>query len=701
MKNKKVATILFVLLSLSASICFADNPIVQTIYTADPAPMVYNGVCYVYTGHDEDTLVNNFFTMKDWRCYSSTDMVNWTDHGSPMSLTTFSWGASDAWAGQCVYRNGKFYWYVPVVKNGGGQAIGVGVATSPTGPFTDALGKPLIASAEIDPTVFVDEDGQAYLYYGNPNLWWVKLNTDMISCSGSPAQIQLTTASFGVRSNTDRPTQYEEGPWLYKRSGLYYMIFAAGPISEHISYSTSNGPTGPWTFRNTIMPTQGSSFTNHPGICDFNGNSYFFYHNGALTGGGGYHRSVCVEKFSYNADGTIPTINMTTGGVPQIGNLNPYVQTEAETICWESGVETETCGEGGMDVCSIENGDYVKVKGVDFGTGATSFDARVSSATSGGNIEIRLDSASGTLVGTCAVSGTGGWQTWTTKSCAITSVTGLHDLYFRYTGGSGFLFNINWWKFSGGSTTAAPTAVPTAVPTIGPTPVPGTIFIACGSTSAVGDFQPDQYFSGGSTFNNTNTIDVSALGSNPPPTALFNNERYGAISYTIPGFTAGSSYNVTLYFAETYLTAAGGRLFNVSINGASILSSFDIFATAGAQNKAIAKSITTAADSSGQIVIQFTAATENPKINGIAIVPDTNGTPAPTAVPGCSAKGDANSSGTIDIVDALIIAQEYVGLNPSPYDAVCADVNCSGTVDIVDALLVAQYYVGLISSFPC
>ncbi|NLK40718.1 MAG: family 43 glycosylhydrolase, partial [Planctomycetes bacterium] len=94
--------------------CYADNPIVQTSYTADPAPSVYNDTVYLYTTHDEDELVNHFFTMNDWRCYSSTDMVNWTDHGSPLSYKDFSWASGDAWAGQCIYRNGKFYFYVPM-----------------------------------------------------------------------------------------------------------------------------------------------------------------------------------------------------------------------------------------------------------------------------------------------------------------------------------------------------------------------------------------------------------------------------------------------------------------------------------------------------------------------------------------------------------------------------------------------------------
>jgi hypothetical protein len=465
--RKIILILLSILLIMTLDIysCFADNPIVQTIYTADPAPMVYNGRCYVYTTHDEDVLVDNFFTMNDWWCYSSEDMVNWTDHGCVLSYTDFSWSSGKAWAGQCVERNGKFYFYVPLAKKSGGEAIGVAVSDSPTGPFVDALGKPLIDRGwgDIDPTVFIDDDGQAYLYWGNPDLYYVKLNTDMISYSGGIVKVPLTTSGFGTRSKDDRPTTYEEGPWFYKRNNLYYMVFAAGPISEHIGYSTSTSPNGPWTYRGVVMPTQGSSFTNHPGTIDYKGNSYFFYHNGALPGGGGYHRSVCVEQFEYNPDGTIPKINMTKEGATQIGTLNPYIRNEAETICWSSGIETEKCSEGGMNVGFIENGDYIKVKGVNFGSGAASFEARVASASNGGNIEIRLDSPTGKLVGTCAVTETGGWQTWTTKSCQISGADGIHDLYFVFKGGSSYLFNMDWWGFS--PVEPDPTPTPTSLPT--------------------------------------------------------------------------------------------------------------------------------------------------------------------------------------------------------------------------------------------
>ncbi|KAK1230577.1 hypothetical protein PQX77_006314 [Marasmius sp. AFHP31] len=426
----------------------ADNPIVQTIYTADPAPMVYNDRFYVFTGHDEDGSTS--YNMREWHMYSTTDMANWQDHGSPLGLAQFSWANSRAWAGQAIARNNKFYWYVPVRRSGTNtMAIGVAVSDNITGPYSDAIGKPLVENNEIDPTVFIDTDGQAYLYWGNPNLSYVKLNQDMISYSGSTVKVELTTAGFGTRTgNPQRPTTFEEAPWLYKRNGLYYMIYAANFPPEDIRYSTGPSATGPWTYRGLIMASAGTSNTNHPGIVDYKNNSYFVYHNSALPGGSSYTRSVAVERFVYNSDGSIPIINMTSAGPPQLGTLNPYVRQEAETIAFSSGLHTEVCSEGTLNVWSINNGDWIKVKGVGFGNGAKSFTARVSSAASGGKIELRLGSSSGTLIGTCTVPGTGGWQSWTTVTCPVSGATGTQDLFFRFTGGgTADLFNFNWWQF--------------------------------------------------------------------------------------------------------------------------------------------------------------------------------------------------------------------------------------------------------------
>jgi MYXO-CTERM domain-containing protein len=450
---------------------FADNPIVQTNYTSDPAPVVSNGTMYLVTTHDENvagqpcTAVAGY-TLCRWFAYSSTDMVNWTDHGAIASWSTFGWAADAAWAPQVIPRNGKFYLYAPLNNKSGATVIGVGVSTSPSGPYQDALGQPLVTAGcaggtgDIDPTVFIDDDGQAYLYFGRSVPGYVKLNSDMISFSGGVQCPTDSSSTFGPAPAAGGfPTQYEEGPWIMKHAGVYYLAYAANGIPEDISYSRATVPIGPFTYGGTIMKATGASFTNHTGIVDFNGHSYFFYHNGALQKGGsvpangdGFHRSVCLEEFTYNADGSFPTITPTTGGPKPLANLNPFLQTEAETIAFESGVQTEVTNDtgGGMDVTNVQNGGYIKVRSVDFGSGATSFSARVASSTSGGSIELHLDSLTGATIGNCAVTGTGGAQTWKTQSgCAVTGATGVHDVFLKFTGGSGDLFNFNWWKFDG------------------------------------------------------------------------------------------------------------------------------------------------------------------------------------------------------------------------------------------------------------
>jgi arabinoxylan arabinofuranohydrolase len=443
MKISKSFRNLLLLLVLANSIAKAQNPIIQTKYTADPAPMVYNDTLFLYVDHDGDENIG-FFNMKNWLLYKTTDMVNWTDCGEVASLKTFSkWGRQDngAWALQCIPRNGKFYLYCPVQLSG----IGVAVANTPYGPFSDPIGKPLIknSSDDIDPTIFIDDDNQAYLYWGNPQPYYVKMNENMISYSGS------------ITTQTVKPDKYVEGPWLTKRNGLYYLLYAASGIPENLAYATSDSPLGPWKYQGVIMPIQGGSFTNHCGVADFKGNSYLFYHNGALPGGGGYKRSVCVEQFSYNADGTFPTINMTTQGITKaLSNLNPYQRVEAETMAYESGVETNRDKTYGMYVDSISNGDYIKVRSVDFGVdGAAMFTASVASSGKGAKIELHIDQINGTLVSTMPINYTDG--KWKTEKAVVKNCKGLHDLYFVFKGdvGNDTLFKFDYWKMTQKTTT--------------------------------------------------------------------------------------------------------------------------------------------------------------------------------------------------------------------------------------------------------
>ena len=457
---KKILTL--ALLGLFAAFqAKAQNPFVQTWCTSDPAPMVHNGTMYVYTGHDEDGA--DFFWMQEWRVYSTQDMVNWTDHGSPLALESFSWADDRAWASQCVERDGHFYWYICAhSKLSNGMAIGVAVGDSPTGPFRDALGKPLFENGSwdhIDPTVFIDDDGQAWLMWGNPRVYYLKLNRDMISYEGEVGMLPMTEEAFGSPAMNERvqgkqyKDSYVEGPWLTKRNGKYQLLYAAGGIPEHISYSTSPSPTGPWTYAGQIMPqVETGSFTNHCGVADFKGHSYFFYHTGKLPGGGGFGRSVAVEEFKYNADGSFPTIMPTDEGVKPVGTFSPYRHVEAETMAFSKGIKTEQNNEAGVYVTDIHNGDFIKLQNVDFGNKVPrTFTAKVASGLRGGAIEVRIDSLGGQQLVRLEVPGTGGWEAWQTLTADLTAIaTGTHDLYFVFTGRKGpKLFNFDWWEMRG------------------------------------------------------------------------------------------------------------------------------------------------------------------------------------------------------------------------------------------------------------
>lgn len=293
----------------------AAVPITTTIYTADPAALVVGDTLYLHTGHDEAPAGGTNFVMRDWHVFTSADATTFTDQGAKLSISNFSWAGADAWAGE-VERgaDGRYYWYVPVNGNGAGwMDIGVAVGNSPLGPFTDAKGGPLVSDStpnssplNIDPTVFTDDDGQVYLYWGSYyGLRAAKLNSNMTSINGS-----VTTPS-GV-------TNFWEAPWMFKRNGVYYLAYAANdsgcaaPGYACIRYATASNPLGPWTHRGIVLD-QVTSTTNHPAIIEFKGQWYMVYHNAAAPGGGNFRRSVTLDKLYWNADGTMQKVIQTTG----------------------------------------------------------------------------------------------------------------------------------------------------------------------------------------------------------------------------------------------------------------------------------------------------------------------------------------------------------------------------------------------------
>lgn len=424
-----------------------NNPIIQTKFTADPAPMVYNNTVFLYTTRDQAEPEEGMagFKMKEWLLYTSTDMVNWTDHGVIASLESFAWANHDngAWAPQCIERNGKFYLYCPLH----GKGIGVLVADTPYGPFTDPLDKPLVHNSweDIDPTVLIDDDGQVYMYWGNPGLYYVKLNEDMISYSGE------------VVKDASKPDNYQEAAWHYKHGGKYYLAYASTCCPEGMGYAMSDKPTDTWEAKGYVMAPDGRSSGNHPGIIDYKGKSWAFGFNYALhyaTGTRNVHserRSVTLDIMNYNTDGTIQQLPFWRAeGVEPVGILNPYKRVEAETIAWSEGLETERDPKIGMYVTSVHTGDYLKVRNVDFGRKtAGTFLANVAASSGNGSIEIRLDSPTdGTLIGVLPVSSTGGVGQWQVQSAKVKGMKGKHDVYLIFKGESADeLFNFDYWLF--------------------------------------------------------------------------------------------------------------------------------------------------------------------------------------------------------------------------------------------------------------
>ncbi|WP_088135105.1 non-reducing end alpha-L-arabinofuranosidase family hydrolase [Vibrio gazogenes] len=420
----------------------AANPVVSHVYTADPAARVFNGRVYVVTTHDQDTQTD-YSQLKDYYLFSSDDMVNWQDHGIIWNSKTNTNWANLAYAPDFIERNGKYYLYFP----DGGGSIGVAVADKPEGPYVDPLGHPLVDGSTpngsvqwiFDPGVFIDDDGQAYLYFGGGgegNARVIKLNDDMISTSGSA--ISLNVPNFF------------EALYMHKHNGTYYLSYSSDTSSGmKINYMTSNNPTTGFTYRGTILPNpwENNFNNNHASIIDYKGKSYIFYHNRAVANARGastFQRSINVDLLEYNADGTIKQVNAGRAGAPQLKTVNAFNINQAEMFDEENGIETENASDGTLNIM-MGTGDWIKVSGVNFGNGAQELKLRAATE-SGSSLDVILDSLNNSPVATIDIDKTGGWQKWQTQSTALnTTIRGVHDVYLRANG----WHNLNWYQFIG------------------------------------------------------------------------------------------------------------------------------------------------------------------------------------------------------------------------------------------------------------
>jgi hypothetical protein len=477
----------------------------------------------------------------------------------------------------------------------------------------------------------------------------------MISVSGSAVSI-------------DAP-RYFEAPFMNKINGTYYFSystdFSASPAAS-IDYMTSSNPMTGFTHRGTVLfnPPNNCGNNSHAGIVNIGNNYYIAYHNRALalqnglTCGGNavYQRSVNLDKLVVNSDGTLAVVTPTTAGVAALKNQNPFSTLRAVMMAKESGLQTGVCSEGGMDVTGTTNGSWTQVRNLDFGTGASSFSARVAGTAGGGSIQIHLDSTTGPLVGTLTVPNTGGSQTWQNASCSISGATGLHDVFFVYSG-SGFNFQSYSFTASNAATNtptktntpAPPTATSTHTPvpptaTRTPTPVPPTatptpVVASIWRVNAGGPAYTDtlgNVWAADENFNGGTTIAQGAVTGTADPT-LYGTQRYGTFSYSFA--VPAGSYQVTLKLAETYSGdfAAGDRVFNISVNGTTAFSNLDIYSQVGA-NAPDDKVVNNVSPVNGIITIQFTGGTSadvSAVVEALQVIPmpAATATPTKTSVP--------------------------------------------------------------------
>lgn len=463
-----------------------NNPLMTQKFGADPYAMVYDGRVYIYMtadaleyNADGSIGTNTYSKIKTINVISSDDLVNWTDHGCIYAASgsgEATW-ASNSWAPAATWKmvDGKPKFFLYFANSGGG--IAVLTADSPTGRFTDPIGGPLISRstptcAEVtwlfDPAVLIDDDGSAYLYFGGGipdgmesapgTARVVKLGDDMISLDGDPVAIDV--------------------PYLFEDSGInkigdtYYYSYCSnwnvtaeakkelGIASAQICYMTSDNPMGPFTLQGVVLPNPGDSFgvwgNNHHCMFEFEGQWYITYHaellakNMGITGG---YRSTHIDKITVNEDGSIALAKCTREGVEQVKNLNPYEKIDAETMAAMAGVSTtqygvrsEWFGCGNMAVSDIDSGDWILVKGVDFGeTSPVKFLATIcAEEETEGVIEIRIDRLYGDVIGYLPVKAGNGKDAEEMWCSLLKEVTGVHDVYFTFYG-SGYLWDT--WQF--------------------------------------------------------------------------------------------------------------------------------------------------------------------------------------------------------------------------------------------------------------
>ena len=377
----------------------AQNPIIRDQFTADPTARVFNNKVYLYPSHDivpPQGQRQDWFCMADYHVFSSENLTDWQDHGVIVSQTTVPWGNPEGysmWAPDCVFKNGKYYFYFPnAPKNGRGFSIGVATANNPEGPFT-LEENPIMGVSGIDPCVLVDNDGQAYIYWSGMGIRGARLKDNMkeladelkevrmappAAQTGQGMQRQPARMLVGGETMEGLPDGFKEGPFAFRRGDWYYLTFpwvrgskenGANP-TETLAYAMSKNPLGPWDFKGIIMAEHANTcWTNHHSLVEYKGQWYLFYHHNFFSPKDDKRRSVCIEKVTFNSDGTIQEVKPTKRGVG-INQATEKIQIDrisaSSANVTSEAVDTTNYlrGEG---VTLPAKGSWALYKDVDFG----------------------------------------------------------------------------------------------------------------------------------------------------------------------------------------------------------------------------------------------------------------------------------------------------------------------------------------------
>lgn len=429
MKNNKQ-----LLLSLSLIVAFincaiAQNPFIHDQFTADPTARVFNGRVYVFPSHDIQAKPGRgrvgWFVMEDYHVFSSSNLTDWTDHGVIASQNKVNWVDSTSfsmWAPDCVEKSGKYYFYFPAgmkASLGKGSSVGVAIADNPAGPYTPQP-EPIKNVHGIDPNVFIDKDGQAYIYWAMGEIFAAKLKDNMLELASEPLVVgELPKAGL------------KEGPFLFERNGIYYMTYPHVQNKiERLEYAIGNNPMGPFKITGVIMDESPTGcWTNHQSIVKFNNQWYLFYHHNDLSPKFDKNRSIRVDSLFFNDDGTIKKVIPTLRGVG-ITEATKEIQIDrysrkSSTGCSIAFLDSLNVFKGWKTVFSAKDA-WVQYNAVDFGSSKLKSVQLKALSQMGGILQIRLDKADGTLLGEVKIPKSTGWNT--VESGILNFQKGIHNL---------------------------------------------------------------------------------------------------------------------------------------------------------------------------------------------------------------------------------------------------------------------------------